>query len=338
MQKVLMKEAVKNPTSIAFGVERISAMDRGDLANLTAFVAVADQRSFRAAAARLDVTPSALSHAMRQLEERLGVRLLHRTTRSVSVTDTGRRLLDRLRPAIDQIAGALENLDQERIHPMGHLRVYVANQMAATAVIVPVWERFLSTYPEVQLEVHVGDGPNDIVAMGFDAGIGPRHAAAADMIAVRVTGPIRLAIVGAPVYFARRSPPRTPDDLTRHGCVQYRLPGDRLLEWPLARDGKTCRVPVNGRVMVNDPHLAARAAVDGLGIALTLETLAEPFLRSGQLIRVLEEWSPSFEGFFVYYPGRRQVPAGLRAFIDVIRTACRSASARSTRKNPFTRD
>ncbi len=171
--------------------------------------------------------------------------------------------------------------------------------------------------------------------MGFDAGIGPRDAAAADMIAVRVTGPIKLTTVGAPGYFAQRPPPRTPGDLARHSCVQYRLPGDRLLEWPLAKDGKACRVAVDGRIMVNDPHLAARAAVDGLGIALTLETLAEPFLQSGQLVRVLEDWSPSFEGFFVYYPGRRQVAAGLRAFIDMIHASSSPAPARSSRKNPF---
>ncbi len=312
-------------------------MDRGDLANLTAFVAVADQRSFRAAATRLDVTPSALSHAMRQLEERLGVRLLHRTTRSVSVTDSGRRLLDRLRPAIDQIAGALENLNQDRLRPMGRLRIYATSHVASTAVIVPVWDRFLSTYPEVQLEVHEGDAPIDIVATGFDAGIGPREDAAADMIAVRITGPIKLAIVGAPAYFARRPPPRTPDDLARHSCVQYRLAAGGVFVWPLARKGKTRRISVDGRVMVNDAHLATRAAVDGLGIALTIEALAEPFLRSGQLVRVLEEWSPSFEGFFVYYPGHRQVPAGLRAFIDMLRAACSSASARSSRRNPFTK-
>src|SRR5713226_6651191 len=146
-------------------------MDRSDLANLTAFIAIAEQRSFRAAASRLHVTPSALSHLMRQLEERLGVRLLHRTTRSVLVTDAGQRLFDQLRPAIDQIAGALENLDQERLRPMGRLRIYATSQLAATAVIVPVWERFLSTYPEVQLEVHEGDAPDDIVATGFDAGL-----------------------------------------------------------------------------------------------------------------------------------------------------------------------
>jgi DNA-binding transcriptional LysR family regulator len=337
--KVLMKDLNKNPISIAFAVERNSGMDRGDLANLTAFVAVADQRSFRAAAARLDVTPSALSHSMRQLEARLGVRLLNRTTRSVSVTDSGRRLLDRLRPAIDQIAGALENLDQERLRPMGRLRIYATSQLAATAVIVPVWDRFLSTYPEVQLEVHEGDAPDDIVATGFDAGLGRREDAAADMIAVRVTGPIKLTIVGAPSYFAPRPAPRTPDDLARHSCVQYRLPGDRgVFAWPLVRNGKTRRISVNGRLMVNDPHLAVRAAVDGLGIALTLEALAEPFLHSGQLVRALEDWSPSFEGFFVFYPGHRQVPAGLRAFIDMLRAACGSASARSARKNPFTKE
>jgi DNA-binding transcriptional LysR family regulator len=314
-------------------------MERGDLANLTAFIAVADQHSFRAAASRLGVTPSALSHSMRQLEQRLGVRLLHRTTRSVSVTDAGGRLLGRLRPAIDQIAGALENLDEERLRPMGHLRIYATHQLAATAVIVPVWERFLSTYPEVHLEVHVGDAPIDIVAKGFDAGIGPKDRVAADMIAVRVTGPMKLAVVGAPAYFARRRPPRTPDDLGRHSGVQYRVAGDGgTLVWPLARNGKTRRLSVNGRLMVNDPHLATRAAVDGLGIALTPEVLAEPFLRSRQLVRVLEDWSPSFEGFFVYYPGRRQVPAGLRAFIDMIRAACGSELARSSRKNPFTTD
>jgi DNA-binding transcriptional LysR family regulator len=311
-------------------------MDRGDLANLTAFVAVADQRSFRAAASRLGVTPSALSHAMRQLEERVGVRLLHRTTRSVSATDAGRRLLEQLRPAIDQIAGALENLGQERLRPMGRLGIYATSHLVATAVVVPVWERFLSTYPEVQLELHVGDEPVDIVAKGYDVGIGPRDRVAADMVAVRVMGPIKVAIVGAPAYFARRRPPRTPEDLARHNCVQYRVAGGGVLGWPLTRNGKTRRISVHGQAMVNDADLATRAAVDGLGIALTVEALAEPFLRSGQLVQVLEDWSPSFEGFFVYYPGHRQVPASLRAFIDMLRDVGGSSPARSSLKNPFT--
>jgi DNA-binding transcriptional LysR family regulator len=314
-------------------------MHRGELASLTAFVAVADQRSFRAAAARLGVTPSALSHSMRQLEERLGVRLLHRTTRSVSVTDSGRRLLERLRPAIDQIVGALDNLDQERLHPSGRLRIYADSHLVASTVIVPIWERFLSTYPEIQFELHIGDAPIDIVAKGYDAGVGARDRAAADMIAVRVMGPMKMAFVSAPTYFARRRPPRTPDDLNHHSCVQYRLAsGGGVFAWPLVRNGKTRRIKVEGRVMVNDANLATRAAVDGLGIAFTPEALAEPFLRSGQLVRVLEEWSPSFEGFFVYYPGHRQVPASLRAFIDMVRTARGSVPVRSSLKNPFTGD
>jgi DNA-binding transcriptional LysR family regulator len=313
-------------------------MDRGNLAELTAFVAVADRLSFRAAASQLGITPSALSHSMRQLEERLGMRLLHRTTRSVSLTDGGRRLLDRLRPAIAQIASALEDLNQERQRPMGRLRIY-AIRVAATAVVAPIWGRFLSTYPEVHLELAVGQATIDIVAKGFDAGIGPRDRVPADMIAVRVTEPIKIAVVGAPSYFAKRRRPRTPDDLAGYSCVQYRQAADgEVLVWPFERNRKSRRASVDGRVMVNDPDLAVRAAVDGLGIAYTIEALAEPFLRSGQLVRVLEDWSPSFEGLFLYYPGHRQVPATLRALIDLIRAAHGSTSARRSLQNPFTKD
>jgi DNA-binding transcriptional LysR family regulator len=310
-------------------------MDRGDLANLTAFIAVADQRSFRAAASGLGVTPSALSHSMRQLEERLGVRLLHRTTRSVSVTDAGLRLLERLRPAIGQISDALEDLNQERQRPFGRLRVH-ASHMAAATVIAPVWGRFLSTYPEVHLELRVDEAPIDIVAKGFDAGIALRHRVAADMIAVRVTGPMKVAVIGAPAYFARWRRPRTPDDLARHSCVQYRPAVDgAVFDWPFKRNGKSRQVSVDGRVIVNDPHLAVRAAVDGLGIAITLEAFAEPFLRSGQLVRVLEDWSPAFEGLFLYYPGHRQVPAALRALIDMIRAGRGPTPTKRSLRNPF---
>jgi DNA-binding transcriptional LysR family regulator len=313
-------------------------MDRADLANLTAFVAVADQRSFRAAASRLGVTPSALSHSMRLLEERLGVRLLHRTTRSVSVTDAGLRLLERLRPAIDQISGALEDLNQERQRPSGRLRIY-AIPLAAEAVIAPIWGRFLSTYPEVRLELAVGEATIDIVAKGFDAGIGPHDRAPADMIAVRVMAPMKVAVVGAPAYFARQRPPRSPDDLARHSCIEYRRAADGdVLKWALKRNRKSRQTSVDGRLMVNSPFLAVRAAVDGLGIAYTIEALAEPFLRSGQLVRVLEDWSPSFEGLFLYYPGHRQVPAALRAFIDMIRSNRGSAPAKSSLRNPFAED
>src|ERR1700686_2734468 len=250
-----MEEGNENAISIAFGVERNSAMDRGNLADLTAFVAVADRRSFRAAASHLGVTPSALSHSMRQLEERLGMRLLHRTTRSVSVTDAGLRLLERLRPAISEIAGALEDLNQGRQRPLGRLRIY-ANHLAGSAVIAPIWGRFLSTYPDVHLELALGMAPIDIVAKGFDAGIGPRERASADMIAVRVMGPMKIAVVGAPTYFARQPRPRTPEDLARHSCVQYRRAAEgEVYAWPFERNRKSRRISVAGRVMVNDPDL-----------------------------------------------------------------------------------
>src|SRR3984893_5738928 len=245
---MLMDIGNKNAISIAFDVEKNSAMDRGDLGDLNAFVAIADQLSFRAAASRLGVTPSALSHSMRQLEERLGLRLLHRTTRSVALSDAGLRLLDRLRPAIGQISDALEDLNLERQRPFGRLRIH-AGHMAAAAVIAPVWGRFLSTYPEVHLELRVDEAPIDIVAKGFDAGIGPRDRVPVDMIAVRVMGPMKVAIVAAPTYFARRRPLRTPDDLARHSCGQYRRDGDgTVFTWPFVRNRKTQRISVDGRV------------------------------------------------------------------------------------------
>ncbi len=311
-------------------------MQRRSLDDLAAFIAVADHLSFRVAAMRLGITPSALSHAMRQLEERLGVRLLHRTTRSVSVTDAGMRLLERLRPALDQVVGALEDLNLERSRPYGRLRIYLTH-MSAAAVVAPVWQRYLSTYPDVHLELQVGEPQLDIVARGFDAGIGPQDRAAADMVVIRVMGPVKVAVVAAPSYFAQRSRPRTPDDLARHACVQYRRGADgAVFEWLFERNGQSRKIQVDGRVMVNDPDLSLRAAVDGLGLAYTIEAAAEPFLRSGQLVRVLEDWSPAFEGLFLYYPGHRQVPASLRALIDMVRSGSSPVRVATSLANPFT--
>ena len=335
---LLTDDENKNPMIDTWPVERNSAMARGDLGNLAGFVVVADLRSFRAAGMQLGVTPSALSHSMRQLEERLGVRLLNRTTRSVSVTDAGHRLLDRLRPAMQQIGEALEDLNQTRERPVGRLRIY-ARRLAAAAVIAPIWDRFLSTYPEIQLEVALGEAAMDIVSKGFDAGIDTRARVPTDMISTRVTGPMKIAVVGSPAYFALRPRPRTPDDLCRHVCVQYRRPDEgSVLIWSFARGDKTRRISVDGRVMVDDPVFALRAAIDGLGLAYSVESLAEPFLRSGQLVRVLEDWSPDLEGLVLYYPGRRQVPAALRALIDMIRTSSSTAMTKRSLKNPFTQD
>lgn len=309
-------------------------MRRNDVADLAAFLAIAERRTFRAAAMRLGVTPSALSHSMRQLETRLGLRLLHRTTRSVSVTDAGLRLLEQLRPAMHQIQSALEALDGERQRPFGRLRIY-SHPVAATA-IAPVWQRFLSTYPDVHLEIQAGETPVDIVAKGFDAGLTPYHRVPADMIAVRVCGPLRAAIVAAPSYFELRKKPRSPDDLKSLDCVQFRMNGDgSIYAWDFERHGKRREVRVSGRVTVNSADLALRAAVDGLGLAYSLEGIAEPFLRSGKLIRVLEEWSPSFQGMSLYYPGRRQIPAALRALIDMMRPGHKSTAGGPSARRAF---
>jgi DNA-binding transcriptional LysR family regulator len=287
------------------------------------------------AASRLGVTPSALSHTMRHFEERLGFRLLNRTTRSVSLTDAGLRLLDRLRPAVEQISRGLDDLKGEQEHPFGHLRLYVTHLFGA-AVIAPIWARFLSTFPDVQLEIHADAAPGDIVAKGFDAGIGPKDWAAADMIAARVMGPMKVAVVGAPAYFARQRPPRAPDDLALHCCIQYRRAADgAMFEWPFERGGKSERISVDGRIIVNDTDLAVRAAVDGLGIAYTIESLADPFLRSGQLARVLEDWSPALDGLFLYYPGHRQVPVALRALIDMLRSTRGLVRSEGLLENPL---
>jgi DNA-binding transcriptional LysR family regulator len=299
-------------------------MHRGTLSDLTTFMAVADSLSFRGAGQRLGVTPSALSHSMKQLEERVGTRLVNRTTRSVSLTDAGQRLLERLRPAFDQIGNAMQDLDEARGRPVGRVRIYVSS--TAAAVMAPVWTRFLSTYPDVNLEVEVGEAPIDIVARGFDAGIGQRELSAIDMIAVRVTDPIQIAVVGAPSYFAQRRPPHSPVDLSQHSCIGYRAFDGKIFDWPFECDGKTCTVSVSGRVIVNSGELALRAAVDGLGIAYVPKDLADPLVRSGELVQVLENWCPPFEGFYLYHPSRRQMPAALRALIDMMQAARRPPS------------
>jgi DNA-binding transcriptional LysR family regulator len=238
-------------------------MQRRGLDDLAAFMAVAEHRGFRAAAARLGVTPSALSHTLRQLEDRLGVRLLHRTTRSVSLTDTGGRLLARLRPALEQVFGALDDLNLERGRPFGRLRVYLT-RMSAAAVIGPVWQRYVASYPDVQLELQVGEPAVDIVAHGFDAGIGPRDRVAADLVAVRVMGPLKVAVVGAPAYFARHGRPRVPADLARHSCVRYRRPDGTAFEWLFERNGRSQKLQV-GRAI---PALGSAGAGAGRLVAV----------------------------------------------------------------------
>jgi DNA-binding transcriptional LysR family regulator len=323
----------ENISIIAFSTKGDLLMQRGALSDLDTFLLVAEHLSFRAAAERLELTAPAVSHSIRQLEARLGVRLLNRTTRSVALTHAGIRLLERLRPAFDQISGALEELNEERQRPTGRLRIWAA-PLGAT-VVVSIWQRYLSTFPEVQLEIWTDLGLVDIVASGFDAIIGPNRWAAPNMIKVRLTGPIDIAVVASPIYFAGRRPPRTPDDLVSHSGIQYRL-GVKgpVAKWDFERNGKRHQIAVPGRVTVNTTELALRAALDGLGIARVPEKLAAPFLRTGQLTRILENWPAPLEGLFLFYHGRRQVPTALRAFIDMVR-ATKPAPGRRSVKDPF---
>lgn len=288
------------------------------LADLQAFAAVARWRSFRKAALELGVSPSALSHNLRGLEERLGVRLLHRTTRSVAPTEAGERLLARLDPALGEIAGALEEVNHFRATPMGNLRLNVPRD-AAALLLVPHVGRFLAAYPQLRLEIVTDDRLVDIVAAGFDAGIRFGDALAADMVAVPLGPPVRFAMVAAPSYLAERGIPRHPDDLRAHRCIRHRFPSGAYYRWELEKDGDARRVEVDGPLALADQALTAEAAASGAGIGFVFEPYAAAGLASGRLQRVLEDWCQPMPGFHLYYPSRRQVSAGLRAFAEFFR-------------------
>ncbi len=292
-------------------------MRGSDYAELLAFVAVAEARSFRRAAARLGLSPSALSHTIRALEERLGAKLLNRTTRSVAPTEAGQGLLDRLAPAFADIAGAVQSVRAASARPSGTLRLNLP-KLAAELILVPAFGRFARAYPDVRLELMVDDGLTDVA--GFDAGIRPGERVHRDMVAVRVTADLRTAVIGSPGYLAARPPPRTPHDLKDHSCVNYRFAGSgALYRWPFARAGETLEVAVEGALTLNDTDLIRAATLDGAGLACTLEASVADDLAAGRLLRVLEDWCQPFPGFFLYYPGRRQVPPALRVLIDTLR-------------------
>lgn len=297
-------------------------MVRDDLSDLAAFAAVARHRSFRRAAAELGLSPSALSHALRGLEERMGVRLLNRTTRSVAPTEAGAALLLRLAPALDAIAAAVDAAIAAASRPAGTLRLN-APRSACRLVLMPLLARFLTLYPEVRAEVASDDALTDIVGEGFDAGVRFGERLALDMVAVPLSGPQRFAVVAAPAYLASRGTPQAPGDLTGHACLRQRFPGGSLFPWELERDGVAAAVAVDGPLILGDQELIRLAALDGLGIGLVFEGYVADDIAAGRLVRLLAPWCPPFPGFHLYYPGRRQVPAPLRAFLDVVREAGR---------------
>src|SRR5579864_919550 len=284
-------------------------MVRDELSVLSAFLAVAEERSFTRAARRVGVSPSALSHAMRGLEERIGVRLLARTTRSVAPTEAGEQLIARLGPAFSDIRGALDRVSGLRDRPAGRVRL-VVSPLAATMVLAPKLGRFARDYPDVVLDVTTtNEGRFDLVEGRFDAGIHLGEFIERDMIAVKVSPDQRAAIVGSPRYFESHPKPVSPGDLTNHRCLNFRHGSTGLYRWEFDKGKKSVAVAVQGPLIVDDAALLVQAALDDVGLTFILESQITGHLASGALVRVLEDWCPPFGGYFMYYPSRRQQPA-----------------------------
>ena len=294
-------------------------MRRDELGDLAAFLAVAEERSFTRAAARLGTSQSALSHTVRRLEARLGLRLLTRTTRSVAPTEAGERLVETLRPAFDDIDGLLVELSELRDKPAGAIRI-TSTRHAAETVLWPALERLLPDYPDIKVEVALDANLTDIVAERYDAGVRLGEQVAKDMIAVRIGPDMRMACVGAPAYLAARGVPRTPHDLTGHSGINLRLPTlGGLYAWEFEKDGRPLNVRVEGRLVFNDNTMVLKAATAGLGLACVLQDQAEAHLADGRLVRVLEDWNPPFPGYHLYYPSRRQLSPALALLADALR-------------------
>ncbi|MDO4904755.1 MAG: LysR family transcriptional regulator [Lautropia sp.] len=295
-------------------------MKSTDYANLSAFIAIVETGSFRKAASRLDLKPSTLSHGIRSLEERLGVLLLHRTTRTVSPTEAGQALYAQVAPAFAAVAQAVEDTNRFRSRPCGTVRLSVPRS-AAERVLAPRFRAFADHCPGVRLEISADNAFIDIVKAGFDAGIRLGESVEKDMVAVRITPDFRAAVVGSPDYFNRFPKPASPHDLTAHHCIgRRRISGGGLYRWEFARNGQVLEVAVGGPLVLDDDSLALQAALDGVGLAYSADAFCAGHLRSGRLVRVLEDWCPPYPGFFLYYPDRR-ASAALKALVDMLRLA-----------------
>ncbi len=294
---------------------------RVGLADLNAMMAVAAHKSFRRAASELQMSPSALSHSVAALEERIGVRLFHRTTRSVSLTPAGERFLGRVRPALGEIEGAIEEVNELREKPAGLLRLN-ASAGAAKQIFRPFIVPFIRRYPDMQVDLVVDGRLVDIVAEGFDAGFRLLEAVPRDMVAIPVGPPLRFAVVASPRYLKKHRAPRTPSDLLQHDCLRNRMPSGAVMRWGLARRGEELAIDVKGTLTLGHTDLLVEGALDGVGIAYVTEASVAAHLASGRLVRLLEDWTPAYPGGCLYYP-HRHVSAGLRAFIEIVRSAGR---------------
>jgi len=298
-------------------------MRQPSVAEMNAFVAVAERKSFAKAALQLGVSRSGLSETIGALEARLGVRLLNRTTRSVGLTAAGERLLAKLRPLLDELAGAFDSINTFRDKPAGLLRLTVPPPVASF-MLAPLLARFLKEYPEIELEISVDSALTDIVAGRFDAGMRGGERLERDMIAVRVGMELVAAVVAAPSYLQRHPHPVKPSDLEAHDCIRFRFPSGVIFPWLFEKKGKRIEVAVNGSLTVNDEALAVRAAVDGLGILYTAAGYVASEIAAGRLVPLLEDWRPVSAQIFLYYPSRRQVPQPLQAFIEFLRRNLKS--------------
>ncbi len=294
-------------------------MSRGAHNDVLAFLAVARERSFTKAAAKLGVSQSALSHTIRELEARLGLQLLSRTTRSVAPTEAGERLLRAVGPRFDEIDAELAALSELRDKPAGAIRI-TAGEHAAQSILWPAVARLLPDYPDIRIEIVVDQGLTDIVAERFDAGVRLGEQVARDMIAMRIGPDMRMAVVGSPSYFARRSKPRRPQELTDHNCINLRLPTyGGLYVWEFGKGGRELKVRVEGQLVFNTIGLRIDAALAGLGLAYLPEEQAQDHVFRGELIRVLADWCPPFAGYHLYYPSRRQPTPAFALLLDALR-------------------
>jgi DNA-binding transcriptional LysR family regulator len=294
-------------------------MQRGNLDALLAFLAVGRERSFTKAAAKLGVSQSALSHTMRELETRLGVRLLTRTTRSVAPTDAGERLLHTLGPRFEEIDAELAALSELREKPAGTIRI-TATEYAVDTFLWPKLAKFLRQYPDIKVEIVMDAGLTDIVAQRFDAGVRSGEQVAKDMIAVRIGPDLRMAVVGAPSYFKTRPEPRKPQDLIGHSCINLRLlTHGGLYAWEFEKGGRELKVRVEGQLVFNGTFQMLNAALAGFGLAYVPEDLAQPHIAKGRLKRVLEDWCLPYSGYHLYYPSRRQSSAAFALLVDALR-------------------
>ena len=294
-------------------------MAKENFNDLIAFVAVARHGSFTRAAAQLGVSQSALSQTIRGLEERLGIRLLTRTTRSVSPTEAGERLLQTVAPRFDEIETALSALSELRDKPAGNIRITTSDH-AANALILPKLATLLPQYPDIKVEINVDNRLIDIVEQRFDAGVRLGEQVAKDMIAVRISPDVRMLVVGAPAYFAKRTAPKTPQDLTDHLCINLRMStlGD-LYAWELKKGKREVNVRVDGQIIVNGGAQMLNAALAGLGLAFMVEGVVRKDIAKGRLLPVLEDWSPTFSGYHLYYPSRRQASPAFSLLVNALR-------------------